>query len=126
MATRFQHPEGLKERESCDTEAFGTLEVYTFQLLEGQGHCALENDNQSMQLLAVFKAPKQRMHYLSLTTNSQWLNNHCRGSEIPNVAPCPGWLSTHTLPPCASTNCLTIVNPIPEPPLARERDLSAR
>jgi len=35
-------------------------------------------------------------------------------------------LSAVTCPPCASTSCLTMAKPRPEPPLVRERDFSAR
>ena len=42
------------------------------------------------------------------------------------VLPTPGSLSTHTLPPCASTRALTIVNPTPAPPASIISGLSAR
>ena len=40
--------------------------------------------------------------------------------------PCPGTLFTSIRPPCACTSLCTIVSPIPEPPVARERERSAR
>lgn len=43
-----------------------------------------------------------------------------------NVEPAPGALSAQTRPPCASTNCLTMAKPNPEPPVLRVRDLSER
>lgn len=47
------------------------------------------------------------------------------GSENPTVTP-PASLDAQTRPPCASTSCLTIVRPRPEPPVARLRAGSAR
>ena len=43
-----------------------------------------------------------------------------------NSEPSPGTLSTVTCPPCALTSSLTIDNPMPAPPVARERDFSPR
>ena len=48
------------------------------------------------------------------------------GSAIRNVVPRPGSDSTETLPPWASATAATIDSPSPTPPLARDRDSSAR
>jgi hypothetical protein len=38
-----------------------------------------------------------------------------QGSWIVNVVPCPGWLATPMVPPCASTSVLAIESPSPMP-----------
>ena len=43
------------------------------------------------------------------------------GNQKEIVVPCPHWLSALTLPPWASTRCLTIARPRPVPPSSRER-----
>src|ERR1051325_2596421 len=41
------------------------------------------------------------------------------GNSIVNLLPCPTALRTSTRPPCASTICFTMVNPIPIPCVSR-------
>ena len=41
------------------------------------------------------------------------------GKVMVKTEPCPGALSTDTLPPCASVNCFTIARPSPVPPAGR-------
>ena len=48
------------------------------------------------------------------------------GSVNVKQEPNPGVLVTSMRPCCASTICLTIASPRPEPPVAREREASAR
>lgn len=48
------------------------------------------------------------------------------GNVMLNTEPSPGRLSTETVPPCASTICLTMASPRPAPPLERARDFSTR
>ena len=43
-----------------------------------------------------------------------------------NVLPCPGSLSTHTLPPWASTKLLTMARPMPAPPASTDSEFSLR
>mgnify|MGYP005782241457 FL=1 len=48
------------------------------------------------------------------------------GSESVKTVPSPAALCTPTAPPCLSAMSRTSVRPRPEPPIARERDRSAR
>ena len=62
--------------------------------------------------------------------NAGYLNAepaHYRTGKVNvKMEPAPNVLSAQMCPPCASTNCLTIVSPRPAPPVDRVREGSAR
>lgn len=60
------------------------------------------------------------------TARAELLSTSARFSVNENVVPWLSLLSTSTVPPMASTKCLTIERPSPVPPTSRERPASTR